>query len=390
VIDMNFEVFEIKSEPLEHQPMYNYRDPRTRKWKGLDEFEAIISHLPLRDLPHVELWTDTGLACDWDMLPGDGTGSLLSERLYEVFREYAGRCFQYFPVNVDGYPFFIPIRWEPVDCLDYERSQFKYYPHDPSQIMFITKYVFHSDLLSDPQVFCIPEQHRYKLCVTSGAKAAIEAIGARNVEFPLLDSVGLDHSNQGNEGRLHDGDSISRTAKPSRLEKEIIVASTTEEPPAETILQGLAGAAGEGAILVGVSTDDEPLTIVQAIQQYLVAREKQEGDRTLVGDASGTAWSDEVLQLGSLWGEAMVRHFGWLWTQLTQSPQGNNKTIAIVNEDRSLAIYPFHYCQGCLEAKAYPTILLAFNMLDAGAIPPQPPGAFVNVMDGVRHIVPPA
>ena len=45
-------------------------------------------------------------------------------------------------------------------------------------------------------------------------------------------------------------------------------------------------------------------------------------------------------------------------------------------------VYPFHYVFGCFENNVYPTILLAFNMLTAGSIPPLEAGGYVNLMDG--------
>jgi hypothetical protein len=56
---------------------------------------------------------------------------------------------------------------------------------------------------------------------------------------------------------------------------------------------------------------------------------------------------------------------------------------------RTRGVYPFHYLVGCMENGVYPTVLLAFNLLIANEIPDFEPGEYVNVMDGVQHIVPP-
>lgn len=85
----------------------------------------------------------------------------------------------------------------------------------------------------------------------------------------------------------------------------------------------------------------------------------------------------------------MVRQFGWQWASLTQHDHDDFKAIAVVSDDRSLAIFPFHYCFGCLENHVTPTVLLAFNMLDGGGIPQQEARGYINLMDGVNHIVPP-
>ena len=101
-------------------------------------------------------------------------------------------------------------------------------------------------------------------------------------------------------------------------------------------------------------------------------------------------WTDLALPVGCLWAHAMNERFGWNWANLIQHDHDDLKVVAIVNADRSLAIFPFHYCFGCLEHDVQPTVLLAFNMLEAGRIPAQPSSGYSSLMDGVSHIVPPA
>ncbi len=165
--------------------------------------------------------------------------------------------------------------------------------------------------------------------------------------------------------------------------------STTEEPVDQSISEHLDGSAGEGATLVGVTLDDPPLSIVEAINRFLEPPKKKGWFSKPKADPSIDNWVDRALPIGSLWGQTMVRHFGWHWASLIQHDHDDFKAIAVVNEDRSLAVFPFHYCFGCLENHVYPTILLAFNMLEAGKIPQQSRNGFANLMDGVRHIVPP-
>jgi hypothetical protein len=165
--------------------------------------------------------------------------------------------------------------------------------------------------------------------------------------------------------------------------------STTEEPLSDSIAENLVGAASEGADIVDVDVDDEPLAVVQAINRFLEPPKKG-WFWTPTADANVDNWTDRALPVGSLWGQIIVRHFGWHWASLIQHDQDDFKAIAVVSEDRSLAVFPFHYCFGCLENHLHPTVLLAFNILDTGKIPQQPVGEFVNLMDSVRHIVPPS
>ncbi len=162
----------------------------------------------------------------------------------------------------------------------------------------------------------------------------------------------------------------------------VLAMSTSESPVSKEIAGNLAGAAEEGAELVGVKVDAAPKVIVDAINRFL-SKPKKAGWFKKVDN-----W-DRALPIGSLWGSAMAREFGWHWADLIQHDHDDFKVIAIVNGDRSLAIFPFHYCFGCLENNVTPTVLLAFNMLKDGAIPPQKAKSYTNLMDGVHHIVPP-
>jgi hypothetical protein len=156
----------------------------------------------------------------------------------------------------------------------------------------------------------------------------------------------------------------------------------TEEPIDPEILESLAGAAGEAAELARIGVDAAPLEIVTAINDFVRQEQKEPAE-----DADH--WDDRALPLGSLWGLQFVRQFGWQWANVTLHDHGDVKAMGVFSPDRSLAIYPFYFIFGCLENQAPVTILLAFNMLAEGKIPPLPANGYENVMEGVHHIVPP-
>ncbi len=157
----------------------------------------------------------------------------------------------------------------------------------------------------------------------------------------------------------------------------------TELPFDESIAKHLPGAAREGAQLVGVSIDEPPIRIVEAINAFIAAPPKKSWFKRIDN------WNDRAMPLGSLWAAQMQRQFGWQWVSVIQHDHDDFHALAMFDEQRSIGIYPFHYVFGCLENQIYPTILLAFNMLLAGEIPRFERGAYVNLMDGVQHIVPP-
>lgn len=156
--------------------------------------------------------------------------------------------------------------------------------------------------------------------------------------------------------------------------------SITEREIEPHIREGIEGSAEEGAELVRVAGDDGPGKVVEAIHAFVSRPPGGEGVDN---------WTDRALPLGSLWGRQMVRQFGWEWAGVVFHDRGDSKAVGVFSKDRSLAIYPWHFVYGCLENGVPSTILLAFNMLLAGAVPAQEPGAYVNVMDHVRHVVPP-
>jgi hypothetical protein len=155
----------------------------------------------------------------------------------------------------------------------------------------------------------------------------------------------------------------------------------TEEYIKPDMLENIEGSAGEGAEMVGVAIDATPLEIITAVNQYV---SKPPRKRRVDN------WEERALPLGSLWGCQLVRQFGWEWSSVIFHDQGDSKAIGVFAKDRSLAVYPWPFVFGCLENKAPVTILLSFYMLAAGQVPAQEARAYVNLMEGVQHIVPPA
>lgn len=124
-----------------------------------------------------------------------------------------------------------------------------------------------------------------------------------------------------------------------------------------------------------------PEAIVEAVDDFVHRLQREQV----------AAPEDEEVEIffGCLWGEQLVREFGWEWANVTFHEHGDVKAIGVFSPDRSLAIYPFHFIIGCLENEAPVTIMLAFNLLrDSSRIPELPPRGYENVMDHVHPIVP--
>ena len=158
--------------------------------------------------------------------------------------------------------------------------------------------------------------------------------------------------------------------------------NVTELPIEESTSTNLPGAAMHGAELVGVSFDDSPIKIVEAINSFIASPPKRRWFQRVDN------WARAV-PIGAVWGMQMQRQFGWEWINMIQHDHDDLNVVAMFDMERTVGIYPFHYVYGCFENKVYPTVLLAFNMLVAGKIPKFDRRSYENLMDGVQHIVPP-
>jgi hypothetical protein len=68
----------------------------------------------------------------------------------------------------------------------------------------------------------------------------------------------------------------------------------------------------EGTRLLGVAPDDDPATIVAAVDAFVYAWQCGDRPPQSVLDAE-----DAPFTLGAVWGEQFVRRFGWEWRMVT-------------------------------------------------------------------------
>jgi hypothetical protein len=158
----------------------------------------------------------------------------------------------------------------------------------------------------------------------------------------------------------------------------------SEEPLDPSIFSSLEGSAEDGAALVGVSTSDDPDSIVAAVDQFVFAWQGGKRPPKNVIDPE-----DAPYALGSLWGQQLVRKFGWDWKMITFHEHRDSTAPGVLSQDRSLAIYPIHFVIGCLQdPNVDATIELSYNMLKAGDTGEVDAGEYFNYMDAVHRIVP--
>ncbi len=161
------------------------------------------------------------------------------------------------------------------------------------------------------------------------------------------------------------------------------MANISEKPIPEKTMASINGSWREGLAVLGLKEQAEPEQVIKAIDQFVF--NTQQGKRPNLGKFPA---EDLPFALGTLWGQQLVREFGWQWGMITFHDHGNSTAPGVLSPDRSLAIYPIHFLIGALrDAGVDATVELSFNMLAAGNIQCQP-REYANVMEGVRRIVP--
>lgn len=141
-----------------------------------------------------------------------------------------------------------------------------------------------------------------------------------------------------------------------------------------------------GLKMLGRQASAEPAALVGAIDEFV-----DKHHRTPVGFISKLFKqkqnnTEAALALGIVWGNQVVREFGWEWTCITSD---GHDYYVVAAPDRSLAIYATYFIKECLDfATADCTAMLSFNMMLAKSFPQQPAGSYTSMMPGVFRLVP--
>ena len=162
--------------------------------------------------------------------------------------------------------------------------------------------------------------------------------------------------------------------------------NVTEEPIPENLLRNIKGCAKDALKVLGSKfAKADAATVVAGIDDF--AYRWQKGDRPstkVVEDGE-----EAHLIFGSLWGEQIVKQFGWEWAKVTFHDYDDSVAFGVFSPDRSLAIYPLEFMLGCLQDPDVDvTVALSFNMLQAGKVPKMKKKSYTNVMEGVNRLVP--
>ncbi|NII10138.1 DUF3806 domain-containing protein [Oleiagrimonas sp. C23AA] len=140
---------------------------------------------------------------------------------------------------------------------------------------------------------------------------------------------------------------------------------------------------GRKTAKVGYFTNDSA-KIVSAVDTHVnsLQRAIHAGSLTL-NEQSRTYLS---LQLGCLWGQQLIKQFGWEWVCVID---GDSELYAVVSKDRALMMLPTYFVNECLQDPNVDcTSILSFNMIAAQKFSETPSGSYLNILDIVVRIVP--
>ena len=130
----------------------------------------------------------------------------------------------------------------------------------------------------------------------------------------------------------------------------------------------------------------EPEQIMQSLDSHIDKLQAALRAGPRVRTDTGQSLDQLALGIGLVFGDQLVRRFGWEWTCIVRD---GKDYYAVVTLDRSLVDYPVEFIKACLDdADADCTAMLAFNMLAGGRIKGLPAYGYENLMLGVHRIVP--
>ncbi|WP_218508835.1 hypothetical protein [Variovorax sp. dw_308] len=93
--------------------------------------------------------------------------------------------------------------------------------------------------------------------------------------------------------------------------------------------------------------------------------------------------ADAGRALGTVWGNQVVREFGWEWICMTL---GEAEHFVVASPDRALVVFAHEYVWKCLESNDIEcSVALSFDLMRAGAIKAPPALTYTSMMSKVKR-----
>lgn len=110
---------------------------------------------------------------------------IINEKAYKVLYPYLKEHSQIFQLKNENKIFYVINVTDIIDCLDYEKSEVKYFSSS-NRVMDIEKYAFHSEKLKKATIFKIPEFPKGISYVTEEFKKVVEENNITGFKFKEL------------------------------------------------------------------------------------------------------------------------------------------------------------------------------------------------------------
>ncbi len=277
------------------------------------------------------------------------SGLVVNEKGYETLSVHLREAVEFLPLDYENGQSYLMNVIDVRDCLDRSRSDVSYF-NDTDEIIYVRKFAFKTGTLRDAVIFRVKEVPTYGPYVTDEFIEAYQDAGLDGLDFELIwdsEIAGKENCNASAKRPLPTDAFFGYCGQiDSEIKGEIIEFSELERSH------------------LGVSLEEDAPEAVQALTdevQHLL-------------DSKAVAMSDEgilhlSIRLGSMFGEALCKGYGWEWVEVGSSP--DDHLYAVASPEYLYCVFPIQFIRKILvgenlgpDGENDNTIMLLYNMLD--------------------------
>ncbi len=179
-VNKNLKIYELW---LDH----TYRTYETLNKDGYKtyEFEGKTVENRAFDLIHPSEYKDEKDKPIGDVFSVNTCSYIVNERAYKVLYPYVKNHSQIFKIKSDDKIFYVISVIDIIDCLDYNKSEIKYFSSS-GRVMDVEKYVFKTEKLKNATIFKLPEFPKGISYVTEEFKKVVEKNNIKGFKFEEL------------------------------------------------------------------------------------------------------------------------------------------------------------------------------------------------------------
>lgn len=279
-------------------------------------------------------------------------GYAVDQKVKDVLSVRFGAAVEFLPLNHEGHEIYLMNVLDVVDCLDVEHSRLKRFSGS-QRISSISSYSFYPAKVSGHGIFRLAELPRSNTFVTKEFLDVYEAADLHGLKFELV-WVSDD-----------DGESCARRESIAEISLPQDRWFPYAGPVEMSAIEEIRSNSEEVQRLLGVSLEDDAPSCVNAIEEKV--QELLDGSKGVLEEKELIC---ESIKLGSLFGEALCKAYGWWWKKVGQDEEGS--AYAVCSPQDLYCVFPFQVIQLILEGGNIGpdgtndnTAMLLFNMLES-------------------------